>query len=290
MSIGPTQQRYWDWRALGNFALGGAGGGMIVASVLVFGVDTESALPVGLAAVLISLGLGCVFLKLGRPLRFLNVFRNPATSWMSREAYIATLLVPVAALSFFYPSNLLLAPAALLAGAFLYAQARILTACRGIPAWRVSQIVPLLVTTGLVEGAGMLLVLGSFAQGPIPHLFVGFVLLALAARALAWKAYQRALRQAAPTTTVRLLDAMSPAFLLGGHAAPAAAIAGAAAMTQGGPILAAVAGGVMTASGWLCKLQVVNRAALDQGYAIAHSPARGGDRAGPGTQPGWPGA
>ena len=43
---------------------------------------------------LVGFGLFCVSLELGRPLRALNVFRNPRTSWMAREAWTSLLLVP----------------------------------------------------------------------------------------------------------------------------------------------------------------------------------------------------
>ncbi len=43
---------------------------------------------------LVGLGLFCVSLELGRPLRALNVIRNPRTSWMAREAWVAGALFP----------------------------------------------------------------------------------------------------------------------------------------------------------------------------------------------------
>ena len=43
---------------------------------------------------LVGLGLFCVWLEIGRPLRALHVFFNPRTSWMTREAFVATLLFP----------------------------------------------------------------------------------------------------------------------------------------------------------------------------------------------------
>ncbi len=287
MSIGPTPQRYWDWRALANFAFGGAGSGLIVVSIVVFGLGAPAATATGVGALLISLGLGGVFLKLGRRWRFLNVFRNPATSWMSREAYVAVLLVPAGGLCFVYQSMWLFVCTAVLAATFLYAQARILKACRGIPAWRVEAITALILTSGFAEGAGLLLVLGAAAGWPIPTVLTMLALVALAARALAWTIYRRTLHVTAPETTLRLLDQINAAFLLIGHALPAVALAVGWAAELGLTITAVLAGVLITISGWLCKFQLVNRAALNQGYAIVHSPARGGGSAGPGASPGW---
>ena len=94
----PWQQTSWDWRAAGNYICGGAGTGLLIASAL-FGTPAPASLwsPdwlvfAGLA--LVGLGLLCVWLEIGRPLRALNVFINPWTSWMSREAIISVVLFP----------------------------------------------------------------------------------------------------------------------------------------------------------------------------------------------------
>ena len=50
---------------------------------------------------------------------------------------------------------------ALLAMLFLYCQARILNAAKGIPAWRQKLVVPLMIVTGLTEGAGLLALLAA---------------------------------------------------------------------------------------------------------------------------------
>ena len=98
MSFGPEpwQQRHWDWRAAGNFVCGGAGAGLIVYAAI-FGAATPAFAALVLAGLaLVGLGLFCVWLEIGRPLRALHVFFNPRTSWMTREAFVATLLFPVA--------------------------------------------------------------------------------------------------------------------------------------------------------------------------------------------------
>ena len=103
---------------------------------------------------LVGAGLFCVSLELGRPLRALNVFRNPWTSWMGREAWTSMLLFPAGlAAAWGVPGFAWVAAAFALV--FVYCQARLLQAAKGIPAWREPLLVPLLVTTGLVEGGGL---------------------------------------------------------------------------------------------------------------------------------------
>ena len=85
----PKQQRNWDWRAAANFICGGAGGGLLLVAAFA-GLDafaTRAALLMGLA--LIGCGLTCVWFEIGRPWRALNVYRHAATSWMTREAFVA---------------------------------------------------------------------------------------------------------------------------------------------------------------------------------------------------------
>ena len=75
-----------------------------------------------LALALVSLGLLCVWAEIGRPWRSINVIFNPRTSWMSREAALAPLLLGSGVLALFgVPAALPLA--ALLALGFVYCQA-----------------------------------------------------------------------------------------------------------------------------------------------------------------------
>ena len=94
MSYGPNpwQQAHWDWRAAGNFVCGGAGSGLLAFTAL-SGARGPAAMLLLLGGLsLVGLGLLCVWLEIGRPLRALHVFFNPRTSWMTREGFVALLL------------------------------------------------------------------------------------------------------------------------------------------------------------------------------------------------------
>ena len=291
MSYGPKpwQQTQWDWRAAGNFVGGGMGGGLMVLAVAsgAQGAPLAALLIAGLA--LVGIGLLCVWFEIGRPLRALHVFFNPRTSWMTREALLGALLFPVglcaaivAARPQWFTDSALLAPlvallpwtAALLALAFVYAQARIVQAAKGIPAWREPRLVPLLLLTGLAEGGGLLLLArpDEVAQQPaLLWLVAGLIL----ARPVLWLAYRRRLR--APTATLAALEAAG----LWLHGATVLALVAMALVTSGwvgtglAQVLLGLAGALTVLSGAWFKFTLITRAGLNQGFALTHWPVRG---------------
>jgi phenylacetyl-CoA:acceptor oxidoreductase 26-kDa subunit len=247
-------QKHWDARAALNFMLGGMGAGLMIATIF---AHAAGAAPIVLSLALVATGLGAVWLEIGKKLRALNVFINPFTSWMTRESFVALLLFSFGAAALVRPQPFL-PLAALAALAFVYCQGRILHASKGIPAWRAPQIVLLVVSTGLAEGAGLALL---FATGP---LLLAWFALALVLRAVAWTRYAKAAPSAA-------LNAPGKALLqIGTVAALALAIAGAwfpAAAPLGG--IAALATGL-----WL-KFALVTRASINQGFSLPRLPVRG---------------
>jgi phenylacetyl-CoA:acceptor oxidoreductase subunit 2 len=136
--VSPRQQRNWDWRAAANFIAGGAGGGLLLFNALVSVEPGLIRAAILLGLMLIGGGLTCVWFEIGRPWRALNVYRHFGTSWMTREAFVALVLFPVGALALLTLQPLLVMLSGILGLAFLYSQARILAANKGIPAWRQS--------------------------------------------------------------------------------------------------------------------------------------------------------
>ena len=245
-------QRYWDARAALNFILGGSGAGLIIAAAL---VQPPSPWPVGAGLALIAAGLLIVWTETGKKLRALHVLFNPFTSWMTREAFAALLLFPVGLGAFL--TLKFLPVAAVLALVFLWCQARILRAARGIPAWRAPQVVPLIIATGLAEGAGLAVFLVQ------TQLAAALLAIVLIGRALAWTAY----RSEAPNPTLRQAGRI---LQLGGIAALALAAAS-FYIPQAAFLAAALALG----TGWWLKFALVTRAALTQGFSLPRQPVRG---------------
>jgi len=267
MSFGPNpwQQTQWDWRAAGNFMGGGAGAGLICFAVFA-GTQASWLLLIGVA--LVSAGLFCVGLEIGRPLRALRVFVNPRSSWMSREAIAATLLMPAAlAAAVGLPGTRWLAGA--LALAFVYCQSRILYGAKGIPAWREPLVMPLIVLTGLTEGAGLALLLQPAEMFNEMRLLALACVFALARLGVSW-----AYRHHLATHALAALDAPIRWMQIADAAAALLLLALAATGTVALPLIASL-GLLLAATGAALKYALITRAGFNQGFALVHLPVRG---------------
>ena len=279
MSFGPNpwQQTNWDWRAAGNFIGGGAGSGLIVFTAVagVEGTAAAALLLVGLA--LVGLGLACVWLELGRPLRALHVFFSPSTSWMTREAIAATALFPVgvaAAAGAHLGVGAAAWPAALLALAFVYCQGRMLQAARGIVAWREPLTVALLIGTSLAEGAALYWLLQPWhgLGGTAPALLFGVLLLA---RAAIWFSYRQRLAGRVAARAQKALDRAGRVLLVAGTLVPLALLLLGVGAGVAPAALAALAGLLAVVAGAYLKFTLITRAGYNQGFAIKEVPVRG---------------
>ncbi|MEP7328809.1 MAG: DmsC/YnfH family molybdoenzyme membrane anchor subunit [Betaproteobacteria bacterium] len=277
MSYGPNprQQASWDWRAAANFIGGGSGSGLVVFAAFadVRGGAGQLLLAAGLT--LIALGLLCVWLEIGRPWRALNVFSNWRRSWMSREAIVGVLLFAAGAM---VAADVMASwwVVALLAFVFAYCQARILRAAKGIPAWREPWLTPYLLVTAVTEGAGLFWLCASqYRAATLPLLAALGVFVVV--RLMAWLAYRRHLRGAAPVA-LAALDGVGRLLQLWGTAIPLALVVIAMSGVVVGPVMftiAAVAGLCAVVAGAWTKWTLITQAGFNQGFALAHLPVRG---------------
>ena len=275
-SVGPAPRRQhaWDVRAAGNFICGGAGAGLLVLSLLLENEGVPGVMLPLAGLALIGLGLSCVWLELGRPTRALHVFFNVRQSWMSREALVATLLIPVTLAVVAGVAHAGIA-AAILALAFVYCQSRIVQAARGIPAWTEPRVIRLLVSTGLAEGAGLFCAVEAVLQRATPQLLTVFGALVIL-RILAWVFYRRALARRAPPAALRALDQCGVVLQWIGTLAPLLLVIPALAFDGGASAgLIVVAGLLVAATGAWTKYVLILRAGFLRGFALPHWPVRG---------------
>ncbi|MEP7280703.1 MAG: hypothetical protein ABI696_01890 [Rubrivivax sp.] len=277
MSYGPDpwQQAHWDARAAGNFIGGGAGCGLLVFAALSQSQGSLQIVLLSTAMSLVALGLLSVFAEIGRPWRALNVIFNPRSSWMSREAALAPLLFGSALLALFGVGAA--APVAgLLALGYLYCQARMLQAAKGIPAWREPLTVPLLVATGLCEGAALYWLLapwwGQVRWGP----WLGFGAL-LTLRLVLGVMWQQRLARSLRPRPLQAVNRAAQVFHAGSLLPLALVFVVLVVPLPAGwqAVLQVLAGAVALLGGAGFKFLLVTRAAFNQGFALAHMPVRG---------------
>jgi phenylacetyl-CoA:acceptor oxidoreductase subunit 1 len=286
--VEPVHQKHWDWKAAGNFMCGGAGAGLFAFASLAAPGGVAPVASAFAACALVALGLFLVLLKIGRPWRSLNVFRQPRRSWMAREAWIALAFFPLAAFALWSQARLAMLAVAILGLAFLLCQAMILNAAKGIPAWREPMIVPLIIATGLTEGGGLFLAALAVTSTAAPPSVAIAVCLLVAVRAWTWRAFVRALEtKGAPVRTLAVLDGSRTWFAVLGLALPLALIVGGLLIPAGAAILLALGGVSAFAAGAALKLMLVTRAAFNQGFALPHVPRRGVGGADRAIKPGW---
>lgn len=288
--VEPSLQEHWDWKAASNFICGGIGSGLFVFTA-VASLRYGGLAPLGWAALgFVALGLFLVLLKIGRPLRFIYVLRQPQRSWMAREAWIAAVFFPLAGLALWSHVPALLIAAAVVAMLFLYSQAMILKEAKGIPAWRIAWVVPLVIATGLAEGSGLFLAATAQLDAfqPLVELVTVIAVALAALRGWIWRSYQAALGAAgAPTRTFAVFLAYRPWFFIVGLALPSALIVAGVTMGIAPAVLFAIAGICITATGAVLKFILVTRAGFNQGFALTHTPVRGSGIVGPAIKPGW---
>jgi len=174
------------------------------------------------------------------------------------------------------------------AGSFLYCQARILRAAKGIPAWRAPLTPWLIGASGLLEGTGLMLLIHLAAGDAVPFTataaYVGMALSAVTG--VLWIAYRGgAARAGIPPLARRELTRVAPLVTIAGHGLPLAAFFMLAGSTPGSTaalVTSVLAGFGAVLGGAVWKFTLVTRASHQQGYAMPKLPRRGsGTRAAP---------
>lgn len=289
MIVEPTHQKPWDWRASVQFICGGTGTGLLLFTTIAAWQEMAWLRHTGyLALVFLGIGLLSVWVKLGRRWRAMFVILNPRTSWMSREALLALPLFALTGAGVFFSLFGLMVAAAVLGMGFLFAQAKMLEAARGIPAWRTGLIVPLIVSSGLVEG-GAVFALATAVFNTVGIWLPIILLVLLGVRLWVWQTYFKTLSTPgnAPIRTVDVLTDIRSHVIWIGHVMPLLLLVVGLMLPEGTVVFTAVAGAAAIFGGWTMKFTIIARAAFNQGYALKHTPARSPGYGGSGTKPGW---
>ncbi|OGA10057.1 MAG: hypothetical protein A3H33_04430 [Betaproteobacteria bacterium RIFCSPLOWO2_02_FULL_65_20] len=287
----PWHQSNWDLRAAGNFVFGGAGTGLLIFAAIGHALGAAYVLPALIGLACVGAGLICVWAEIGRPLRALNVYLHPQTSWMTREALVAPFLFAGALAAVWTGSQSLIWAVAVLALVYLNCQAQMIRASRGIPAWRSPRTVPLIMLTGLCEGASLaILVAAATADHAYLKWLDAFLLALVLARGLAWYAYRSGLQhEGAPTKALAALSAIELPFMVLGNWLTLVLLVIALASSSARVVfwLGVISALAALGSGWLFKAVLITRAAYNQGFALPRLPVRGSGSGGSAAKPGW---
>ena len=275
---GPLQT-FWDYRAAMNFIMGGIGSGLIVVTALA-GVDTQihsGDVPLLFVAggLIIAIGLLFVFMEIGRKERFWYAILRPQTSWMSREVWVVALLYPLIAANLIVSSPALWLTTGATAAAFLYCQAQILYAGKGIPAWRVPLVPLLIIATGLTEGSGgAILALAALGEQTVPRALAMFACVLAVITAVLWMTYVgRAKANRIPLRSREVLLSVNEIVVI--WWAVAALVLAACLIAS--PLIgyAAFSSALLIAAGILWKFTVIVRASFQQGFVLPQAIGRG---------------
>lgn len=272
------RQTFWDYRAAMNFALGGVASGLAIVGWIAYLFDlilAKTLVDINLiATVIMAAGLFFVFLKLGRKKRFLYVLLRPHSSWMARETYCVGLFYFSVGLSLIWPLPQVFVLSGLGAIGFLIAQAQILYASKGITSWRVQFVPWMLAATGLLEGAGFLLVALNFlVPTGVANQVVAIVGIGMSiVMAGLWIAYQKSgPGNGIVPLSMKDINAITPGVLIGAHALPAVLLAFSFVI----PMMAVPGGLMAVAGGLIWKFLLVTRICHHQGFALPAVPLRG---------------
>lgn len=269
-----NRQTGWDARAAGNFIGGGSGTGLLICAALA--VPAASYLySAVLGLVLAGLGLICVLAEIGHPLRFLNVLRRGNTSWMTREALIAPFMFGAGAVAAYTGGVPFSTAAAVFAAAYLYCQARMLQASKGIPAWRNKASIPLLLSTGLVEGSSLATLVCLGGGISLPQELIWLLLATLLVRRISWMYYLKMLAgENSAKAALSVLHRLRGPYENFGQTLPELLLLIGIFFTSGQSwpfVIASLAG---VTSGWIMKYTLVTRAAFSQGLDMTALPKR----------------
>ncbi len=259
----PIAQALWGWPAVLNFALGGLGAGLYVMAAVTAGFAPSPALRIAawLGPLLVLGGFGAVATEAGRPFRGPRVLARVRTSWMSRELWLGGVFTVLAAGGLLLEETILRALAAAAGAALALAQGQILRHARGVMVWAVPPMPFVFLTSALVSGSGLLIVLEAGNGSSLDQL-LGAALTVLIVHVCAWSVLVSWSHDGAFRQGVRPLREGPSALVIvvGGYVLPSLLAALAIALPRLGPSLAAAAGALMAAGQVFAKAAVILKA------------------------------
>jgi DMSO reductase anchor subunit len=193
--IPSKKQKAWGWPAVVNFILGGLAAGFYILCFLdqllqknISAVSMPSICK-ALAPVLLGIGFFALIFEAGRPRRVYYLLRNLGTSWMSVESLTGMVFILSVIFSVVINHPAFPIVAAFSALIFMVSQGMILCKARAMPAWNISLMPILFLTSGLSMGSGLVLLLAALHLLSLSDIFLSVSLICVAMDMAAWLLY-----------------------------------------------------------------------------------------------------
>ena len=193
----PLKQKDWGWPVIANLSIGSTGAGLYLVNFFLIFLKTDSdffnqRISFGfIPLLLIIFGFFCLSIETGRPLRSFYLFSRPAQSWISIETMAGCIFIAAALCDYFFPHPILKLFAIMSAMAFLISQGYIVYRARAIIAWNVPIIPIVFVSSGLVSGYGLFVMLNAADKIGSDQTTLLFGLILLLFNAMIWLIYLR---------------------------------------------------------------------------------------------------
>jgi DMSO reductase anchor subunit len=180
--IASKRQQVWGWPAVLNFTVACSGAGLwlfqlaadnwLQGRILLGGTGWERwAGPFLLAA-----GMAPLAFEAGKPSRAWRAMTNLRHSWMSRESLAAAVFLAASVLGLTQSRSEWLWLAGLAAVAFIVSQGCIIWRCKAVPAWNTAPVVWFFVTSALLSGSAIGLLLAVWGGPAGEQVRIGGVL------------------------------------------------------------------------------------------------------------------
>ena len=214
--VAPIMQRHWKWPAVTNFFLGGSASGLFLHLFwknVIFknpSLGRTTLFINMIPAIMTLVGFFVLTLEAGRPSRSVYLVLHLKKSWMSREALFGFFFICLTICYALTDFATLAYGAFLAAILFMFSQSFILARARAVTSWN-SNFVPLLfLTSGILSGYGLWMILHICPQGLIGNPWVTWGIIMVLINMATWYGYlwllqNRKQHQCQKELSVRLL-------------------------------------------------------------------------------------
>ena len=189
------RQKQWEWPAIANFSLGGAGAGFHCFIFLTTYLGNDAYINLNafllklLGPTIVTIGLMLLLIEAGRPSRTFHLIRRLRLSWMSREVLFYLIFLLTALVDYVSPSVALRLVSVTCAVGLILSQGFIVHDSKAVSAWNRPAVPWLFLLSGIASGAVIALLISLISAIPSSPEFLLIAILSIAANSVIWTVY-----------------------------------------------------------------------------------------------------